>query len=177
MAYSSLFALFAVSPGLCFVIQAVARLVVRGVLLFLGEVAWSSLDTFDTSSLKPVTSDHKTPRGGGDSSGPGTSSGSGRGRRKGSAVAAAVSAGASQAGGVRRIGGFGVTGGRLGSQQGQVRRRQQDTGGSGDREVMVRVHNDDVHTFDQVILTLTEIGLPHQKVRWGGAGVLICSLL
>lgn len=167
MVYPSLFALFALAGSFCFVFQAVARLVVRGVLLFLGGVAWSSLDTFDTSSLKLVTSDHKTPSGGGDGSGPGTSSGSGRGRRK--ASAAAASAGSSQAGGVRRFGGFAVAGGRLGSQQGQGRRRQQEPGGSGDKEVMVRVHNDDVHTFDQVIGTFTDMGLHPQKV--GGVNV------
>lgn len=143
----------------------------RGVLLFLVEVAWGSLDTFDISSLKPVMSDHKPPSSGDGSSDSGTSSDSGRGRRKG--WAAADSAGASQAGGVRRTGSFGTTGGRLGSQQRQVRRRKQDTGGSGDKDVMVRVHNDDVHTFDQVIMTLTEMGLSRQKV---GRGVLLYCL-
>lgn len=154
-------------------------------MLFLAGVAWSSLDTFDAASMGPGA----TPNGvdGTPSAGPGggssssSSSGGNSGRTGGSSSAVAGAASESEntgagggggAGGgsegfvgpTRVVGSFGAVGsglraGGLGGMQGSAVGEEQG------KKVMVRVHNDDIHTFEYVIATFSELGLVYQSVR------------
>ncbi|CAM9192647.1 unnamed protein product [Ascophyllum nodosum] len=127
--------------------EAVARLVVRGVVLFLGDVAWSSLDTFDPASLESAAA----PDQGGRTPGGGEHGG----------AAGAGFGGLGGAGGA-----FFASGSQRGSLGGPYRRRAQGQGArGGEGQVMVRVHNDDVHTFDQVIDTFRRLGHSPQRAQ------------
>lgn len=147
---------------------------VRCVLLFLEGVAWSSLDTFDPDLSvfsAPTRSPDRDTRG--DSTGgarpPGDSVGD---------VAPPRSSSWS-AGGGRGNGGRGAGGGtRMGrrSNRGLWGSDGECSEDGGDQqqehrkarekaEVVVRVHNDDVHTFDFVIKTFMEIDISYDLVR------------
>lgn len=65
---------------------------------------------------------------------------------------------------------FGNSGGGGGGSRGGGAGRAEET-------VMVRVHNDDVHTFEYVISTFTDLGISYHNVRrrerTGGRGRMV----
>ncbi|CAM9469984.1 unnamed protein product, partial [Ectocarpus sp. 13 AM-2016] len=131
--------------------QAVARIVVRGVVLFLAGVCWSSLDTYDPASQEPTA-----PAPGASDSGNG-----GTRRRSGPSLSSPVdntsSAAATPAGGGGGSMFFGNSGGAGGGGgRGSGAGRAEET-------VIVRVHNDDVHTFEYVIGTFTDLGISYHN--------------
>ncbi|CAB1109421.1 unnamed protein product [Ectocarpus sp. CCAP 1310/34] len=134
---------------------AVARIVVRGVVLFLTGVCWSSLDTYDPASQEPTA-----PAPGASGSGSG-----GTRRRSGPSLSSSADNASSAAatfaggGGSMFFGNSGVAGGGGGRGAGA---------GQAEETVVVRVHNDDVHTFEYVIGTLTDLGISYHNVRRSG---------
>lgn len=128
--------------------QAVARIVVRGVVLFLAGVAWSSLDTFDPAAPGPARTRSSENAGGAGTSASGASA-SGGDEDSGEVGGRTYSL-------RETMGGFTANGGgNSGGGSG---------GGEGRDMVMVRVHNDDVHTFDYVTAAFMDIGLDYQSV-------------
>lgn len=121
---------------------------IRGAVLFLTGVAWSSLDTYDPASLEPSSG-----RGGRNYS-PGGGSGGSSGVGRGTAGGASSETATREA----RV----TFDGRA--------REPAATVAAGGREklVVVRVHNDDIHTVEEVRHAFMHLGMSAQGVSFLG---------
>lgn len=123
-------------------------MVIRGAVLFLTKVAWSSLDTYDPASLDKSSFRGRRSSGSG-SGGGGGGGGVGRGMAEGAASEAAAREARD------------TLDGRAGS-------APPVTAAARGREklVVVRVHNDDVHTVEEVRHAFMHLGMSAQVVSF-----------